>query len=79
MSNRSLLEFNHDYAHDIEKDPEGFVEALLLYLRTGVTENVAYGRQEVFRGVRVFGMRHHSDGFAIQWGAHIATEQESKK
>lgn len=79
MSNRSLVEFNHDYTGDIERDPEGFLQAILLYLRSGQAEEVSKGRREIFRGIRVFGMRHHSDGFAIEWGGHIVTEQESSK
>lgn len=25
MSNRTIVEFNHDFAHEIERDPKGFM------------------------------------------------------
>src|SRR5262245_4811950 len=70
MSNRSLFEINHDYWHEIEARPEEFVKVLLYYLGNGdrkILERIP-GR------LRCFGMRHHSEGFKIRWGAHCAEE-----
>ena len=72
MSNRSLFEFNHDHAAAIEHDPEGFVAMILSHLRSGGDRP-----RDIFRGIRFFGMRHHSAGFKIKWGAHEAEESES--
>jgi len=65
MSNRSLFEFNHDYSHRIETSPEEFVAALQAYLRAGDRDTA-----EVLErfGVRLFGMRHHSEVFDVRWG-----------
>lgn len=75
MSNRSLIEFNHDFSHAIEGDQAGFVEALGGYLRSASPRNAA--ALERF-GVTIFGMRHHSDGFEIHWGGHHASEPRSR-
>jgi hypothetical protein len=74
MSNRSLVELNHDYWY-MMKEP-GFAEALQLYLASANAENAE--RLERF-GVHVFGMRHHSEGFKIKWGHQEAGEPESRK
>lgn len=52
MSNRSMLEFNHDYCPS-SGDQEAFVHGLVLYMRSGDPECLP-------RGVTYFGMRHHS-------------------
>lgn len=75
MSNRSLFEINHDYTGNIDRAREGELErALLRYLRSVDKDSAA--NLERF-GIRVFGMRHHSDGFEIQWGAIKASESKS--
>lgn len=72
MSNRSLFEINHDRWHVIDKAGAGeFERALLRYLGSASKENAL--ALEPY-GIRVFGMRHHSNGFFIQWGGHIARE-----
>lgn len=73
MSNRSLIEINHDYTHEIQDHPEEFVKALVQYLRSGVVEERVNGHKQIFRGVAVFGMRHHSDPYEINWGGHKAS------
>lgn len=77
MSNRTLLEINHDCSGAIDRAPSGqFERALLRYLRSASKENAA--ALEPY-GIRVFGMRHHSEGFKVAWGAHEASEEESKR
>lgn len=68
MSNRTLIEINHDNTHEIETRPEEFVAALTAYLRSGDVTRLPDG--VVFRGVRVLGIRHHSDPYSITWGGH---------
>lgn len=57
MSTRTIFEFNHDYAHEIERDPEYFVKALLRYLGSAGDDNAV--RLERF-GVRLAWWGHHS-------------------
>lgn len=59
MSNRSLIEVNHDFRPD---DEPGFLPALRRYLNSGCRETAE--ALEPF-GVRVIGMRHHSGNFII--------------
>lgn len=74
MSNRTLIEINHDYAGKLG---DQFLAALGRYVRSGSISDAAELKQF---GVRVFGMRHHSDGFNIKWGrASPITETESSK
>lgn len=62
MSNRTLIEINHDFGFKIEDAPARFVEALGAYLASASRENA----QELERyGVRVIGMRHHSENFIL--------------
>ena len=56
MSNRTLLEINHDLGAIIERDPEGFAAAIGMLLRSG-NPNRALERF----GVSVGPTRHHSD------------------
>lgn len=65
MSNRSLLEFNHDYAHEIKSEPDAFLKALRHYLNCAERETA--GGLERF-GVRRISMRHHADKFYIDEG-----------
>jgi hypothetical protein len=52
VSNRTLLEFNHDYAPKGD-EVESFAHAIARYLRSGDPTLLP-------RGVTYFGMRHHS-------------------
>jgi hypothetical protein len=70
VSNRTLLEINHDYVHSLN-DPTPFKEILIRYLCSASPQNA----EELKRyGVRVFGIRHHSEGFSIRWGCFVASE-----
>jgi hypothetical protein len=57
MSMRSIVEFNHDYAHRIEDEPATFAGLLTLALKSGGPEQ--WERLEHF-GVRRAVMTHHS-------------------
>lgn len=74
MSNRSLIEFNHDFSHAIKRDPAGFAADLGAYLSSASPRTASILEDRY--GLRVFGMRHHSDGFDIRWG-HCAPVSES--
>lgn len=60
MSKRSLIEINHDFWP--EANSAGLLDALTCYLRNATSENAA--DLERF-GLRVIGMRHHSEKFII--------------
>jgi hypothetical protein len=69
LSNRTLIEINHDFAEYI--DSVRFRDALWRYLRSADRESA----EDLERfGVRVFGMRHHSDAYDINWGGVMASE-----
>jgi hypothetical protein len=71
MSNRTLLEFNHDQAHRIKDDPAPFLAALNELLRAGGDDGVFLTLGSY--GVKWHGQRHHSDGFKIEWGRHLTS------
>lgn len=75
MSNRTLAEFNHDLAHRIDDSPSVFMSALLGFLGHASPENAA--KLEPF-GIRVFGTRHHSEGFRVEFGGQVVTESASE-
>lgn len=59
MSQRSVVEFNHDYSHEIDRAPSGQVEKLLV-------QALASGSDESWEPLRRFGITrvvqlHHSD------------------
>lgn len=71
MSNRTLIEINHDFS--TEANSVGLLDNLVCYLRSPSRENAA--DLERF-GIKVIGMRHHScnfildgepDGFPVQY------------
>jgi len=73
MSNRTLIEINHDCGDSIEKNPEDFVKHLLSYLSGGCERS----EEELhYYGIRVIGMKHHSEGHDITWGG--VQEQEDR-
>jgi hypothetical protein len=74
LSNRSLIEINHDFSHAINGAATGeFENVLLRYLGSNSKENAAALKRF---GVRVFGTRHHSDGYDITWGGVRIAEEE---
>ena len=58
MSVRTIVEFNHDYAHRIDEDGAEFVAWLRYALNSGSSVN--WERLEQF-GVRRIVQAHHSD------------------
>lgn len=72
MSIRSLLEINHDYAHQIEANPQRFMKALRNYL--GSTDQRSVDEMERF-GIVVFGSRHHADPFSAQTVAKLGRRE----
>lgn len=62
MSNRTLIEINHDYAGQILNEDIAFVTRLYRYLCSASRETA----EELERfGVKVIGMRHHSGNFIL--------------
>lgn len=76
MSNRTLLEFNHDFGHRIADDPAPFLSALDDMIRGGPSDHnlPVLGHY----GVKWHGQRHHSDGFDIKWGGHKSSETSTR-
>ena len=64
MSNRSLIEFNHDFWSKIDADKEGFADAILEMLRSGGTRAVE-GLERY--GVTYAGQRHHSERATVEY------------
>ena len=63
MSTRQFVEFNGDYMHAIERDPEGFLRALRLALT--LTEPRLKDELRIAYGARVVADRHHSEPVQI--------------
>lgn len=76
MSNRTLIEINHDLWHKIKENPLRFAGDVIRYLGSGSPE---CAEQLERYGLRVFGMRHHSDEYEIKWGGHEAYSSGKKK
>lgn len=58
MSIRSIFEINHDYAHEIERDPEMFLQRLLRYLGSASKESALPLERY---GLRLAWWGHHSE------------------
>lgn len=66
MSHRTILEFNHDYLHDLENDPE-FCKKFLLKLKSNDWAD-RYTSQ--LPGVHKVGERHHSEKLVVEVNGH---------
>ena len=72
MSQRSVIEINHDYCYEIARDPEAFVKALDMALGSGSAQS--------WEPLRRFGIRratqHHHSSTAVAVvtaeGGHIS-------
>ena len=64
MSNRTLIELNHDYQHELGSAE--FAQLLRNYLGSGHKDDAV--ALERF-GARVVGIRHHADKFIIDANA----------
>ena len=73
MSNRTLIEINHDLCDKILNEPSHFATELAYYLSSGSKRHAEDLEQY---GVRVIGMKHHSEGHDIKWGLTKETENE---
>lgn len=73
MSNRTLLEINHDQAHKIAAEPGPFLSALDALTRGGYDEGTLLLLGSY--GVKWHGQRHHSEDYEIRWGHHAATSK----
>jgi hypothetical protein len=58
MSIRSIFEINHDYTHEIERDPEIFLQRLLRYLGSASEESALPLERY---GLRLAWWGHHSE------------------
>jgi len=80
MSQRTIVEFNHDLAYRIERDPEGFLRAISHMLNSGVSDaDISHEkrrRDDLERyGIRVTPTHHHSTNVKVvmyhEWGEEI--------
>ncbi len=63
MGNRTIVEFNHDLAGEIDRDPEGFLRAIKTMLNSGVNDDKSEKRDALSRfGVRTSPTHHSSCG-----------------
>jgi hypothetical protein len=61
MSQRTIVEFNHDLAFRIDEDPEGFLRAVRHMLNSGANQSEGYIVDALNRfGVRTTPTHHHS-------------------
>jgi hypothetical protein len=63
MSNRTLLEFNHDHGFSIEDDPAAFVQTILEMIRAGGRPRTVDALENF--GIAYVGQRHHSDSCSV--------------
>jgi hypothetical protein len=61
MGNRTIVEFNHDLAREIDRDPEGFIRAIRTMLNSGVNDSESRKRDDLRRfGVHTSPTHHSS-------------------
>jgi hypothetical protein len=65
MSNRTIIEINHDYWHKIEADGDGFAQLVVDFTRA-CDPGIAAALRDRF-GAAVLGTVHHSDKIAISF------------
>lgn len=66
MSNRTIVEFNHDLANEIDKDPDGFVRAISEMLNSGVNETECRRRRSLKKyGVTTTPTHRHSTEYHV--------------
>lgn len=73
MSQRTLLEINHDCLWAISQDCDDFCVILRRVLASGAREGDPEELRDKF-GVRILGRRHHGDAFFVQWGGTTIQE-----
>ncbi len=77
MSMRTIVEFNHDHAHKIANDPQGFADAVSRMLNNGFTDGPL--GEEIEQSLRRFGVRptpttHHTTERKINLGGFLEFE-----
>ncbi len=62
MSTRTIIEINHDYLTDLERDPDHFADLLYQLRGSAVTGELNKGETpRIGPGMRVLAQRHHSE------------------
>lgn len=62
MSQRTIIEINHDFWRDLEEDPEA-MERILKLIQNSYSRD---DRSPPVSGVRVLGTRHHSETLKLE-------------
>ena len=78
MSQRTIVEFNHDYAHEVGRDRGALSELLAAVMRSGRPDSEEEWRLGRY-GVRVLTSRHHSDSLRVEVGGHEHYSETSCK
>lgn len=72
MSQRTLLELNHDHTALIENNPDLFIKMVLAVMRD------AQEGEHLPSGLTYHGTRHHSESFRIQWGSYESYQSKER-
>lgn len=68
LSNRTLIEFNHDKWGEIADNEQAFVTAILQMLNHGGTPRTVEDLERY--GITYVGQRHHSDRASVTYPHH---------
>lgn len=75
MSNRTLIEINHDFFHEI-RDGE-FSKDMTTFLQNPWSPtNITMMRDKYH--IKVYGTRHSDDGYVVKWGHKEEVRYEPK-
>lgn len=81
MSIRTIVEINHDFLNEVDRDPEAAGRAvwnLLTGHESGPGEIAGFKARHF--GIRKLGQRHHTDAMRLTLGGHVAhDEPEGRK
>lgn len=78
MSTRTILEFNHDYVREIERDPAGAARTLVDLVLDRSLGQERGAREGRHYGIRRLASRHHSDALKVEVGGYVQHQEEAK-
>ena len=69
MSTRTIIEINHDFIHDLRRNPERFMELLTALSSCDATAALNKNDGKPVNwcgGIRLLGQRHHSETLKLK-------------